>query len=107
MSKEKKLHTFQAVIQSWEESERGWGTEHEGYSVHLTEQDYKEFLKEFLEDEKRKNPSGTVPEVYTRPVLSNPKKVLVTQEMYKKLILLKACAEYGIRFWNKDEFTEV
>jgi len=110
MNNEKENPTFQVQIQYWEESERGWGVRDDGYSVHLTEEDYQEYLKEFIEEEKKrnsKNPYGYVPEIYVRPSLNKTKSVLVTEKIYKKLKLLKACAEYGMRIWSKDEFSEI
>ncbi len=39
--------SFNVVVQKWEESERGWGTRPDGYSLHLTEEDRIAFIKEY------------------------------------------------------------
>lgn len=51
------------VKQNWEESERGWGIRPDGYSLHLTEEDRKAFIKEYWDDQ----PSGEAPDEYSRP----------------------------------------
>lgn len=35
------------VVQKWEESERGWGTRPDGFSLHLTDADRKAFIKDY------------------------------------------------------------
>lgn len=50
------------VCQKWEESERGWGTRPDGYSLHLTDADRKQFIQDYsdeLPDE--------APDEYSRP----------------------------------------
>jgi len=50
------------VVQKWEESERGWGTRPDGYTLHLNMKDRDRYIKEFnakLPDEP--------PECYSRP----------------------------------------
>jgi hypothetical protein len=51
------------VVQKWEESERGWGTRPDGYSVHLTESDRIAFIAEYW----ARMPSGPAPDEYERP----------------------------------------
>lgn len=50
------------VCQPWEESERGWGTRPDGYSLHLTENDRKAFIKEYWD-----SMPNTFPSEYSRP----------------------------------------
>jgi len=50
------------IVQKWEESERGWGTRPDGYSLHLTDEDRRAFIKEYwgrMPDE--------APDEYSRP----------------------------------------
>lgn len=53
-------------VQKWEESERGWGTRPDGYTLHLERAHIKEFLRlmRAREDELYK---GAVPDEYSRP----------------------------------------
>ena len=37
------------VVQEWLESERGWGTRPDGYSLHLSEEDRKEYIAAYWE----------------------------------------------------------
>ena len=60
--KKQRGELFRVLCQKWEESERGWGTRPDGYSLHLSEADRKCFIKEHwgrLPDE--------VPDEYSRP----------------------------------------
>ena len=53
---------YLAFCQKWEESERGWGTRPDGYSLHACETELKMFIAEYwqrLPDE--------VPDEYSRP----------------------------------------
>lgn len=50
------------LVQRWEESERGWGTRPDGYSIHLSKKDLDIFINEYWE----KMPNQ-VPDVYSRP----------------------------------------
>ncbi len=49
------------VVQKWEESERGWGTRPDGYSLHLTEEDRKEYIKYYWSQMPKE-----IPEEYSR-----------------------------------------
>lgn len=51
------------VFQRWEESERGWGTRPDGYSLHLTKEDREAFIQEYWD----RQPKGEVPDEYSRP----------------------------------------
>ena len=35
------------LCQKWEESECGWGTRPDGYSLHLTDEDRRQFIKDY------------------------------------------------------------
>lgn len=50
------------IVQKWEESERGWGTRPDGYSLHLSEADRRAYIAEYwarMPDEP--------PDEYSRP----------------------------------------
>jgi hypothetical protein len=52
----------EVVVQKWEESERGWGTRPDGYSLHLTEKDREAFVKAYW-----KGMPSEAPDEYSRP----------------------------------------
>lgn len=76
---ERKL--VEIVQMSWEESERGWGTRPDGYSIHKSVADCQQFVKEYWD----KMPDA-VPDEYSRPA-GTPYAVSVdsTSQTYKKL----------------------
>lgn len=62
---------FPVVVQKWEETEAGWGTRPDGYSLHLTEEDRAAYVKEanerqhaFFKSQGLKD--GQVPHEYDR-----------------------------------------
>jgi hypothetical protein len=63
--------THQVLRQEWLESERGWGTRPDGYSLHLTEADRQAYIKAY-----RAKMPGAVPDEYARPA-SRPQLVEV------------------------------
>ncbi len=50
------------VCQKWEETESGWGVRPDGYSLHLSEEDRKEFVKQYWAS----MPAGPAPDEYSR-----------------------------------------
>lgn len=50
------------IVQKWEESERGWGTRPDGYSIHPTEEARERFIKAYWD----RQPKET-PDEYSRP----------------------------------------
>lgn len=67
------------IRQDWLESERGWGVESDGYSLHLTLADLEQFIDEYWVGMPRE-----VPEIYSRPC-GEPYKSKVDEETYKKV----------------------
>lgn len=51
------------LVQKWEESERGWGTRPDGYSIHKNQQDLDAYLKKYWDQ----MPKGEAPDEYSRP----------------------------------------
>lgn len=72
-------NTFHVLCQKWEESERGWGTRPDGYSLHLSEDDRVRFIKAYWDG----MPDG-VPDEYERPD-GTPYWCRVGEEIYKKV----------------------
>lgn len=80
------------VIQEWLESERGWGTEFDGYSVHKTSEDLKKYVQAYWD-----SMPDTPPSVYSRPT-GNPELVEVPRELVDRV----EASEYGIRVYTKE-----
>lgn len=75
---------FPVVVQKWEETERGWGTRPDGWTMHLTEEDRTAFCKAFWDREKKSNPSGVAPDEYSRES-GSPYIMDVNEETYEKI----------------------
>ena len=54
--------TYRVLCQKWEESERGWGTRPDGYSLHVSEDDRARFIKTYWD-----GMPAEVPDEYSRP----------------------------------------
>lgn len=74
------------VCQLWEESEAGWGTRPDGWTVHKDLADHKAFVKEYWD----KMPKGPAPPEYTRTD-GNPfsMELAETDELYIKMLKSK------------------
>ena len=81
------------VVQKWEESERGWGTRPDGYSLHLTEEDRKKYIEEYT---KGRDPHD-VPDEYDRPD-GTPYIAEVDAETFQAVVNSK----YGIRKFDRN-----
>jgi hypothetical protein len=74
----------------WIESERGWGTRPDGYSLHNRMEDYRAFVAEYWAS----MPSST-PDEYSRP-LEQPHSVTVTHQLYAQI----QTSNNGIRVYD-------
>lgn len=72
------------IVQKWEESERGWGTRPDGYSIHKSAEDLRRYLADEWAAEKKRNPSGVVPDEYSR-VCGTPYEAEVDAETYASI----------------------
>lgn len=81
------------VVQEWEESERGWGTSWDGYSLHLSTADREDFIREYWD-----SLPDAVPNVYSRPY-GDP--VLFDIEFDRELIQRIENTENGLRTWER------
>lgn len=77
----------EVIVQKWEESESGWGTRPDGFSLHLTDADRKVFIQAYWD----KMPEST-PDIYSRPD-GTPYKAKVDAKTFARV---KASAN-GIR----------
>jgi hypothetical protein len=92
--------TLPVIVDSWTESESGWGQRPDGYSLHLNKEAHKAFVKAYWDSQ----PKGPTPAEYSRP--DHSLRVLdVTLEAYQKLKQLEGEGVRGIRIWKLDQFT--
>lgn len=95
------LHTV--IGQNWEESERGWGTRPDGFTLHLTKEDREAFINGYLDRQKKYNEEhlgpGITPDEYTR-VAGEPRLISVSDEIYQSLMASKD--DHGM--WGKGRF---
>lgn len=68
-----------AICQQWEESERGWGVRPDGFSLHLSTQDAKQYINDYWE-----SMPDEIPDEYSRPS-GKPYKCEIDNETHKKL----------------------
>ncbi len=100
MSNAKKRHTI--VCQRWLESERGRGCRPDGASLHLTEEDRKEFCAAHWESEReRTTDEGNAPDVYERED-GQATQMNVDDHTYERITSTK----HGLRLWYA-EFIEL
>ena len=72
-----------AWLQSWEESEAGWGQRPDGYSLHLTEQAAKDYTRGYMDEQKRQL-GPTTPHTYNRPA-GKPYQVIINDQTLTEL----------------------
>jgi len=65
--------------QVWIESERGWGTRPDGYSLHLTRSDVSTYIQKYWD----KMPNS-VPDEYSRPE-GDPTLVEIDTDLYEQV----------------------
>lgn len=54
-------------VQRWEESERGWGTRPDGYTIHKVAGDIPKFVVFLRAKEAQSLKPGEIPDTYSRP----------------------------------------
>jgi hypothetical protein len=81
------MATQPVICQKWEESEKGWGTRPDGYSLHLTETDRAAFVQAYWDSMPDEAPSE-----YERPS-GSPYECLVDAETFAAI----AASVHGIR----------
>lgn len=82
----------EAVLETWTESEAGWGQKSDGCSIHLTREDFKKYIDTFWKSMPEKTPS-----IYERPD-SNLRDIIISDKLFKKIKKSKN----GIRFWQSE-----
>jgi hypothetical protein len=86
MKKKKTGRPYILVCQEFEESESGWGTRPDGYSLHRTHEESTRFTKIIVAKwrrEEQKEYGGSIPSVYSRPA-GPPFEVKVDKKTYDR-----------------------
>jgi len=92
--------TFPVVVQKWEESERGWGTRPDGYSIFLSETAHRAYMQAFSDKQQADYArTKTVPEEYTRPD-GEAYLADVDEETYNKL----KASPNGVLSFNSNNY---
>jgi hypothetical protein len=91
---------YAGVCQLWEESERGWGVRPDGFSLHFSLEEHAMFLAAYYENEKKRNPSGEVPDEYSR-VCGEPYACKLTAEQHEDLLKAASEMKHG-RFYSSS-----
>lgn len=78
------------ICQEWEESERGWGVRPDGFSLHATELDRQQYIKNYW-----KHIPDSVPDEYSRP-RGTPYSVGVNDEVLAEV----AATGNGKRYYS-------
>ena len=71
------------IKQTWEESEAGWGIRPDGYSLHLTNEDRDEYIREYWD-----SMPDDVQHEYSRPS-GSPTILEVPDDVYKRIVVSK------------------
>ena len=87
-----------AYVMSWTESESGWGCRPDGYSLHVSQEAFQEYVKSHWELLKRLNGPGT-PHEYDRPDADVVRLKPITKKAAKELEESKSGS---LRIWQSD-----
>lgn len=79
------------VVQMWEESELGWGTRPDGYSLHLSVADSAVCVARYWREMPKR-----LPDEYSRPC-GNPYVAEVSDDVYQKIVE----STHGIRCFGR------
>jgi len=83
----------EVVYVSWEESERGWGTRPDGCTLHLTKEDYVNYVKDY-----NSRLPNYVPDEYERPA-GIPIRAYTKNSLFEKI----RESENGLRLYGNSE----
>lgn len=86
----------EVFVQMWEESERGWGSRPDGFSLHLNQEDLEKYVKAYWD-----RMPAVAPDEYSRPD-GKPFKALVSEECYQQLVEASPM-KFGLRYWNGEK----
>ena len=86
-----KAGPHQVVCQKWEESERGWGVRPDGFSLHLSHDGLRKYIKEYWD-----GMPDEAPDEYSRPS-GTPYEVGVAEE-----VVVKIERNGGLRYYSNQ-----
>lgn len=78
----KKPAIFSLYAIEWVEHERGWGMRPDGFSLHRSQEEAAEFIKDFWANQ----PKGYVPDEYSRPCYDTAKLIQVSESLHDYVI---------------------
>lgn len=70
------------IVQNWEESERGWGTRPDGFTVHINREQHRLYVDWYY---KTFNSETVAPDEYTR-VSGDPMEIEVPHEVFTAIV---------------------
>jgi hypothetical protein len=89
----------QAFVLTWTESERGWGTRPDGYSVHISAEE----ARQYVDRHWASFPQGqAAPDEYDRPDSEKPFGVVLQDAAFARMLKEKK----SIRLWQRDATIE-
>lgn len=95
------------VIQMWLESERGWGTRPDGFSIHLSNTNCKKYCEEYWVEEKKRNAKSLyAPDEYSRED-GEPKVIEVQDFVHDALVKNHQKGKFGFRFYDHSNVMAV
>jgi hypothetical protein len=68
-----------AILDTWTESESGWGQKPDGCSIHLSKEDYKKYIKDYWD-----SMPDSAPVCYERPD-GGLREIVVSNKLFKKI----------------------
>ena len=92
------MKKFILILETWTETESGWGCRPDGGSLHLTKEDHGKYVKEYW-DRQPDRVNGQPPHEYSRPD-NNLTPVEVSEKLYSQVS--KAKKKFGVRYWNHE-----
>ena len=96
-----------AHIITWEESERGWGCRPDGFSLHVSQDEADNYIKEHWKREQEFNAKygiSGVPDEYSRPVSNKAEVVPITSKAAKALTEAHRAGKHGLHMHRKSDF---
>ena len=88
----------QVILREWMDVETGWGERSDGVSLHMTIEDYNNYVRKYWDSLPKE-----VPYEYSKPCLfGGPTEICVSQELYLQV----KKSENGIRI-SQDKVKEI
>jgi len=92
------MKKFILILETWTETESGWGCRPDGITLHLTKEDCEKYVKAYWKRQPNRV-NGQTPYEYTRED-GNLKPVQVSKKLYDEV--KKASKKFGVRYWQSE-----